>query len=133
MTSPIRRSARHPPLLRRIRVAAARHAPYGEAGRRDEPGGEAMEEERELTLDPADWDEFGRLAHRMLDDTLRHLATLRGRPVWQPMPDEVRGAFQAPLPRSGSGDAAAYDDFARLVRPYPNGNLHPRFWGWVQG
>src|SRR3954451_6736980 len=122
MTSPILRRPYHPPRKRRNRVAAARHAPYGEGGRRDDPRGEAMHEERELTLDPADWEEFGRLAHRMLDDTLRHLATLRERPVWQPMPDEVRRALHAPLPRAGSGDAAAYDDFARLVRPYPNGN-----------
>src|SRR3954467_11810604 len=106
--------ARQRPELRRIRVAAAPRAVYADGGDATKTEGEAMDEERELTLDPADWDEFGRLAHRMLDDTLRPLATLRGRPVWQPMPDEVRGAFQAPLPRSGSGDAAAYDDFARL-------------------
>jgi glutamate/tyrosine decarboxylase-like PLP-dependent enzyme len=31
------------------------------------------------------------------------------------------------------GEERAYDDFVRRVRPYTNGNLHPRFFGWVQG
>jgi len=87
----------------------------------------------ELTLDPADWDEFRALAHRMVDDTIAHLASLRDLPAWQPMPDAVRGSFAAPLPVHGEGDESAYRDFVQLVRPYPNGNLGPRFWGWVQG
>jgi aromatic-L-amino-acid decarboxylase len=28
---------------------------------------------------------------------------------------------------------AAYTEFVERIRPYPNGNNHPRFWGWVQG
>src|SRR5262249_35050056 len=38
-----------------------------------------------------------------------------------------------PLPMDGIGAGEAYRHFAERVRPYPNGNLHPRFWGWVQG
>jgi aromatic-L-amino-acid decarboxylase len=87
----------------------------------------------EETLDPADWDAFRALAHRMVDDTLGHLATLRDRAPWQPMPDDVRTGFDEPLPRGGEGEAAAYEQFRERVLPYPNGNLHPRFWGWVQG
>ncbi|MEQ8764933.1 MAG: pyridoxal-dependent decarboxylase [Planctomycetota bacterium] len=86
----------------------------------------------ELTLDPRDWDDFRRLAHRMVDDTIDHLASLRDRPAWQPLPHAVRAALQQPLPRQGSGAAAVYEEFASLVRPYPNGNLHPAFFGWVQ-
>ena len=87
----------------------------------------------ELTLDPADWDEFRALAHRMVDDTIAHLASLHDQPAWRPMPDAVRASFAEPLPLEGVGAEAAYRDFAENVRPYPNGNLHPRFWGWVQG
>ncbi|HET9003280.1 MAG TPA: pyridoxal-dependent decarboxylase, partial [Gemmatimonadaceae bacterium] len=36
-------------------------------------------------------------------------------------------------PREGIGAEAAYEEFVRNVRPYPNGNIHPRFWGWVMG
>lgn len=87
----------------------------------------------ELTLDPADWDAFRALAHRMVDDTIAHLAGLREAPAWRAMPGEVRASFPEPLPVDGEGAEAAYHAFAERVRPYPNGNLHPRFWGWVQG
>jgi glutamate/tyrosine decarboxylase-like PLP-dependent enzyme len=85
-------------------------------------------------LDPTDWDEYRTLAHRMLDESLDYLRDVRDRPTWTPTPAAVKAAIHdEPLPRSGRGDAAAYDDFLRLVRPYPNGNIHPRFWGWVMG
>ena len=100
----------------------------------------------EETLDPAtpgEWSAFAALSHRMIDETLAHLATLRDRPVWREMPVDVRralggGVDGAPaqggdVPRAGIGAEAAYEEFARNVRPYPNGNIHPRFWGWVMG
>ena len=87
----------------------------------------------EETLDPKDRAAFEALAQRMLGDVLLHLFTLRGAPAWQPMPEAVRGSFGASVPIAGAGEAAAYEDFVRDVLPYPNGNLHPRFWGWVQG
>jgi aromatic-L-amino-acid/L-tryptophan decarboxylase len=90
----------------------------------------------EATLDPSspeEWSEFRGLAHRMLDDMLNHLAGLSQQPAWRPMPPDVRSSFQQPLPREGVGAAAAYQEYLRLVQPYPNGNLHPRYWGWVQG
>jgi glutamate/tyrosine decarboxylase-like PLP-dependent enzyme len=87
----------------------------------------------ELTLDPADWNEFRALAHQMVDDTIAHLSTLRDQPAWREMPDAVRASLDEPLPMEGEGAEAAYRAFAENVRPYPNGNLHPRFWGWVQG
>ncbi|HEX9984551.1 MAG TPA: aminotransferase class V-fold PLP-dependent enzyme [Thermoanaerobaculia bacterium] len=85
------------------------------------------------TLDPADWAAFSALAHRMVDDVIGHLSTLRDQPAWRPMPDSVRTALTAPLPETPQGETAAYEDFLQQVLPYPNGNLGPRFWGWVQG
>lgn len=88
----------------------------------------------ELTLDPADWPAFTALAHRMVDDTLHHLRTLRERPAWTALPPDVRDRLRSePLPLDGVGEEAAYEAFVRDVRPYPNGNLDPRFFGWVQG
>ena len=85
-------------------------------------------------LDPSNWDEYRTLAHRMLDESLDYLRDVRQRPTWTPMPAEVRERLSSePVPRAGLGDRAAYDDFVSLVRPYPNGNIHPRFWGWVMG
>ena len=87
----------------------------------------------EHTLDPADWDDFRALSHRMLDDMLDYLQTVRDRPAWQPMPGAVARAFDEPVPWVGEGVDRVYESFQRNVLPYPNGNIHPRFWGWVQG
>lgn len=89
--------------------------------------------ELDETLDPQDWEAFRALAHRMVDDMTGYLQTLRDRPAWQPMPDAVRHAFHEPLPLEPEGAESAYAQFVERVLPYPNGNLHPRFWGWVQG
>lgn len=87
-----------------------------------------------LTLDPADWDAFRALAHRMVDDSLDHLRTLGDRAPWTPMPAATRTALApAPVPFDGVGAEAAYTEFAAHVLPYTNGNRHPRFWGWIQG
>jgi aromatic-L-amino-acid/L-tryptophan decarboxylase len=90
-------------------------------------------DDAETGLDPTDWAAFRTLAHRMLDDSLDHIAGRRDQPVWQPMPDAVRSAFDGPLPRAPEGLEAAYDDFRRTVVPYSMGNDHPRFWGWYMG
>lgn len=87
----------------------------------------------EETLDPEDWDAFRRLMHQALDEALDYTARLRERPVWQPVPPAVQAELQAPLPKAGVGEAVAYRDYQRLVAPYPVGNIHPRFWGWVNG
>ncbi len=92
-----------------------------------------MNELPEVTLDPADWDAFRRLAHAALDDSLDYLRSLRERPVWQPVPAAVRESLAAPLPRQGAGADAAYREYRELIAPYALGNVHPRFWGWVNG
>lgn len=86
-----------------------------------------------VTLDPEDWEEFRTLAHTMIDETLDFLRDVRERPAWQAMPPEVRNSFDEPLPLEGASVARAYRDFRDRVRSYTNGNIHPRFWGWVQG
>lgn len=88
------------------------------------------------TLDPAGpagWSQFRVLAHQMVDDMVDHLASLREQPAWRPIPEEIRAAFTESAPKQGQGAEAAYQDFLEQVLPYPNGNLHPRYWGWVQG
>lgn len=88
---------------------------------------------QEESLDPRDWFELRALGHRMVDDMMSYLQTVAERPVWQKMPDDVRQAFDRPLPLEPEGEEAAYRDFRNLVLPYPLGNIHPRFWGWVNG
>lgn len=87
----------------------------------------------EFTLDPESWSDLRALGHRMMDDMVDYLASVRERPVWRPFPDEVRARLAEPLPRDGRPAEAVYEQFKRDVLPYPPGNIHPRFWGWVIG
>src|SRR5690349_8481511 len=69
----------------------------------------------------------------MLDEMMDHLATIRERPVWQPIPDMVRAQFCEALPRGASEPADVYRVFTDFIAPYATGNLHPGFMGWVHG
>ncbi len=85
------------------------------------------------SLDPQDWAEFRAQGHRMLDDMVDYLEHIRERPVWQPMPGEVRARFRSELPVAPSELSAVHDEFLRDILPYSNGNVHPGFMGWVHG
>jgi aromatic-L-amino-acid decarboxylase len=85
------------------------------------------------TLDPENWDEMRALAHRMVDDAITYLQTVRERPVWQPVPEEIAESFKEPAPHEPAGAEAVYEEFKQAIFPYPMGNIHPRFWGWYMG
>jgi aromatic-L-amino-acid decarboxylase len=85
------------------------------------------------SLDPADWDEFRALLHAAVDGVVDDLARVRDESAWRPVPDAVKAALREPLPRAGEPLEAALARFDELIRPYPTGNRHPRFLGWVHG
>src|SRR5258707_581541 len=88
---------------------------------------------RRTSLDPTDWAALRAQGHRMLDDILDYLEHIRERPVWQPIPDEVRNQFRASLPTGPTELATVHEEFLRLILPYSTGNTHPGFMGWVHG
>ena len=85
------------------------------------------------TLDPQNWEDAREIAHQMVDEAVDHLETVRNRPIWRPMPDDVRARLQTPLPQEPSPLAEVYQDYRENVAAYPMGNVHPRFWGWYMG
>jgi glutamate/tyrosine decarboxylase-like PLP-dependent enzyme/tetratricopeptide (TPR) repeat protein len=85
------------------------------------------------TLDPADWQSFRKQAHAMLDDILDFIQYIRQRPVWQPIPDEVRKHFRGPLPAVPTRLEEVHREFMDFVLPFAAGNVHPGFMGWVHG
>lgn len=89
--------------------------------------------QHEETLDPEDWRAMRELGHRMVDDMMAYLQTLRERPAWQPIPQHVKAHLQQPLPQQAEGPEKAYREFVENVLPYPHGNIHPRYWGFVNG
>ena len=85
------------------------------------------------SLDPGEWTSLRALGHRMLDDLFDDLQSIAEGPVWRPMPNNVRAAWQAAAPRNGTDLEDVYAEYRRLVAPYGVGNRHPRFFGWVHG
>lgn len=85
------------------------------------------------SLDPADWEEFRRLSHKIIDDSVDYLRDIRDQPVWRNMPDDVRARFQAGLPQEPTALSDVYGSLVSGLMPYPMGNIHPRFWMWFMG
>jgi len=79
-----------------------------------------------------DLEEFRRAGHTLVDAVVDHLAALPGRPVWQPMPDDLRGELLSlPLPDGPMRLGPLAGTMVRDVLPYAMGNGHPAFFGWV--
>lgn len=87
----------------------------------------------EASFDPTNWEKFRALAHQMVDDMIDYTQGIPNRPVWLPMPQAVRETFSDGIPFEPLGEEEAYAQFLQNVMPYTNGNVHPRFLGWVQG
>jgi aromatic-L-amino-acid decarboxylase len=87
----------------------------------------------EQGLDPEDWASLRELGHRMMDEMFAYLETVGERPVWRPIPEEVKQTFADPLPGKPEGAGSVYEQFRKTILPFPMGNIHPRFWSWVSG
>ena len=84
-------------------------------------------------LDPKDWAAFRDLSHAALDDALDYLENVGERPAWEEMPGAAIARLNEPLPQDPTPVADVYDEFSDVIFPYHSGNIHPRFFGWVQG
>lgn len=71
----------------------------------------------------------GRLA---ADVTADHLAGIGDRPVWRPVPEHDHDWLsRQELPAAGRPLSDLVHDVRTRILPYPMGNGHPRFFGWV--
>jgi aromatic-L-amino-acid decarboxylase len=83
-------------------------------------------------LGTGDLEDFRRTGHALVDAVADHLAALPGQPVWQPLPDDLRAELLSlPLPDGPTGLGPLGETMVRDVLPYPMGNGHPAFFGWV--
>lgn len=87
----------------------------------------------EASLDPKDWNQIRQLGHQMIDDMVDYLQTIGQRPVWTPIPDETKQSFSSDIPLLPGDINEVYQEFKQNVMPYPCGNIHPKFFSWVQG
>src|SRR5690349_515934 len=87
------------------------------------------DQSRGLALDS---EAFRHLGYRIVDLAADYLATVRSRPVFHPMsPADRQTLLDQALPQEESDPTSIVDFFQAHVLPYPMGNGHPRFFGWV--
>ena len=73
------------------------------------------------------------LGHQMVDDLIDYWAGIREQKIWRPIPDEVKEVFDQPIPEQGQSPEEVYREFKQYIFPYNKGNVHPRFFAWIQG
>lgn len=84
-------------------------------------------------LDPKDWEAMRALGHQMVDDLIDYWAGIREQKIWRPIPEEVKEVFDQPIPEQGQSPEEVYREFKQYIFPYNKGNVHPRFFAWIQG
>jgi len=87
----------------------------------------------EDSLDPPDWAEYRSVCRAAAEEAAAYLEHVRTRPAWRPLPPAVLDLPRQELPLAPTPLPAVIEEFRSTVLPYPTGNIHPRFFGWVHG
>jgi len=93
--------------------------------------------DRESSVDRTKWEwpagEIKRIGYRVIDLIAEHLTSLPRRPVFQPFPQDLAARYLdgSALPESGQSTDEILAAFSSEIEPFPFGNGHPRFYGWV--
>ena len=93
----------------------------------------SVDRNRRGILDPADWTDFRRQAHSLLDLLLDHVAHAADGPLCRPLPEAVARRLAAPAPQQPEAMEQVVGELQSLVLPYGPGNAHPRFFSGVPG
>lgn len=76
--------------------------------------------------------EIKRVGYHVVDLIAEHLTGLPRKPVFQPFPQELAACLLgSPPPEAGASPDEILADFVQEIEPFPFGNGHPRFYGWV--
>jgi glutamate/tyrosine decarboxylase-like PLP-dependent enzyme len=77
-------------------------------------------------------EEFRHVGYRVVDRIADYLSHLPSEPAFRPVPEDLAARFlREPPPEAGQGIEAILEEFDRHIAPYPFGQGHPRFWGFV--
>ncbi|MHA2394714.1 MAG: pyridoxal phosphate-dependent decarboxylase family protein [Promethearchaeota archaeon] len=86
----------------------------------------------EETLDPENWEEMKALGHRMLDDMITRLQTIRDHHFSWASEEEIKNIL-TPLTSEGEGEEKVYEIFRDNKLNNSMINVKPCFWGAVVG
>ena len=87
----------------------------------------------EENLDNSNLEMMRNLGKQMVDDMVDYLQDLENKPAWLPIPQNSKEFLQQNLPKSGTDLNEIYQEFSQHILPYHGGNIHPRYFSWVQG
>ena len=77
-------------------------------------------------------EEIRRFGYRVVDEITEHLTRLPTSPVFRPFPPDLAERYlNEPPPTEGAPAEDILTAFKEDIEPYPFGNGHPRFFGWV--
>jgi glutamate/tyrosine decarboxylase-like PLP-dependent enzyme len=77
-------------------------------------------------------EDIRRVGRAVVDLIADHLDGMGDRPVFRPVPDALAQRFlDAPLANEPQSPDDLLAEFRDTIEPFPFGNGHPRFWGWV--
>jgi aromatic-L-amino-acid/L-tryptophan decarboxylase len=77
-------------------------------------------------------DEIRRVGRVVVDLIADHLTSLPSEPAFRPFPADLAQRMAAtPAPAEGVSPDEILRIFSDTIEPYPFGNGHPRFWGWI--
>lgn len=73
-----------------------------------------------------------RYGYQIMDEVAAYLSGIRERPVWQVMPEDIHAAIRGQeLPGEGLPFEETLAFIEQMILPFPQGNGHPRFAGWI--
>jgi aromatic-L-amino-acid/L-tryptophan decarboxylase len=79
-----------------------------------------------------DEETFRQIGYQVMNEAASYLSGIRERPVWQAMPDNIQNAIQEQeLPTEGQPFEETLAFIRHKILPFPQGNGHPRFAGWI--
>src|ERR1043165_3217348 len=82
-----------------------------------------------LAFDEKTFQQFG---YQIIDEVSLYLSGIRERPLWQPIPDNVyRAIREQELPAEGQPFEKTLAFIRQMILPFPQGNGHPCFAGWI--
>jgi glutamate/tyrosine decarboxylase-like PLP-dependent enzyme len=86
----------------------------------------------EETLDPADWEEFRALGHRMLDSIFDYTENIRTQRTL-PLTPQAINEICVPLSEEGEGEEKVFEIYQHSILPYTLAIASPKLWGAVVG
>lgn len=87
----------------------------------------------EISLDPEDWGVSESKGHELITEMVAYLKSIGEKPVWTKPPPGLMDSIKENWNEAPKDLNQIYSLFRDFILPYPSGNIHPRFWSWVQG